>query len=64
MREPKTMRGKLSLLLFIASLAAEDSGGNKVENEFFNTVIASIQNELGSEEGQAILEKYGLEYEG
>jgi hypothetical protein len=62
MKEPKTFRGKLLLLLRVAQMAAETD--NEEEGLFFNSVIAAIQNELGDEEGQKILARYGLSWNG
>lgn len=60
MKEPKTYRGKLSIILQVAKWTADTD--NEEEGEFLNAIIAQIQNELG--QGDEILEKYGFEWEG
>lgn len=62
MKQPKTMRGKLSLLLRICELSSEDVGDNEEENSLINTCVANIQNELGN--NSEILKKYGLVWNG
>ena len=61
MKEPKTMKGKLSLLLKVCHLTSENCGDEE-ENRLIAVCVANIQNELG--ENSEILKKYGLEWNG
>lgn len=62
MKEPKTYKGKLSVILKVATWTADTE--DEAESEFLNELIAAIQNRLGDTEGSGILEKYGLKWEG
>lgn len=62
MKEPKTYKGKLSIILQVATWTADTD--NEVESEFLNELIAAIQNRLGDIEGAEILEKYGFKWDG
>lgn len=62
MKEPKTYKGKLAIILQVATWTADTE--DEIESEFLNELIAAIQNRLGDTEGSAILEKYGFKWEG
>lgn len=62
MKEPKTYKGKLSIILQVATWTADTE--DEIESEFLNELIAAIQNRLGDVEGNEILEKYGFKWEG
>lgn len=62
MKEPKTYKGKLSVILQVATWTADTE--DEAESEFLNELIAAIQNRFGDTEGSSILEKYGLKWEG
>ena len=66
MKEPKTYKGKLSVILRIATWTADIDQDKQPEEEglFLNEIIAAIQNRLGDIEGCKILKKYGLRWEG
>jgi hypothetical protein len=62
MKYPKTIKGKLSLLLKICELTSEECGDNEQENMLINNCVAHIQNELG--DNYEILKKYRLVWNG
>jgi len=75
MKIPKVAKGYLQMLVVIAEHDSRDiqclkglhaSGGISESQDisFIDAIRAAIQNELGDKEGQAILAKYGLKYEG
>jgi hypothetical protein len=66
MKEPKTYKGKLSIIVQIATWTADIDENKQPEEEglFLNELIAAIQNRLGDVEGSEILEKYGFKWDG
>ena len=66
MKEPKTYKGKLSIILQIATWTADidEEKQPEIEGLFLNELIAAIQNRLGDTEGVEILKKYGFKWEG
>lgn len=62
MDQPKTMKGKLALLIKVCNLTSEGVGETEEENELINDCVAQVQNELSRH--LEILEKYKLEWNG
>lgn len=63
MKEPKTIKGKLKALIEIAKWGSEMKGTEE-EQRFVSAIIAGIQNDLGSDEGDKILTSHNLEFNG
>ncbi len=62
MKEPKTVKGYLKMLIEIANHSAYDlKNVTKDEARFIGIIRGSIQNELGEDEFK-ILEKYNLKF--